>query len=84
MIAERKHPPSRCRSCGARIVWATMERSGKHSPFVLDPDGEWIINHEGVASHQGKAPEFVPPEQCVARYKSHFADCPQSGSWRKK
>lgn len=71
-----------CKSCHAPIVWATMERTGKSSPFEPDPEGEWIINSEGVASHQGKSPEFF--EHVVPRYTSHFARCKDAGTWRKK
>lgn len=73
-----------CGSCRARIVWAKMERTGKAAPFEPDPEGEWIINAGGVASFQGKAPEFMPVENIVPRYKSHFATCAQAKQWRKR
>ncbi|HKP08323.1 MAG TPA: hypothetical protein VJU58_13805 [Microbacterium sp.] len=67
---------SRC-TCGALIVLATMERSGKRAPFELDADGEWTIL-DGIASHQGKAPAWTPPERCVPRWSSHFERCSSS------
>lgn len=75
---------ARCGSCRALIVFAKMERSGKSAPFEPDPDGDWVITKEGVASHQGKAPAFQPAEQSVPRWTSHFARCPDSKTWRKK
>lgn len=77
MTAASMVQAGRCRSCSARIVWAKMERTGKTAPFELDADGEWVINGEGVASFQGKAPEFMPVENIVPRYTSHFATCAQ-------
>lgn len=75
-------PPSTCRSCGAAIVWATSERTGKHMPFVQDDTaGEWVIT-DGKASHQGTAPASYG-EHTLPRYKSHFADCPQAEQWRR-
>jgi hypothetical protein len=74
---------ARCKSCRALIAWAKMERSGKASPFEPDPEGEWIIV-DGVASHQGKVPEWQPPERSVPRWTSHFARCADAKSWRKK
>ena len=82
-VAASKVKADHCRSCGARIVWAKMERSGKFAPFEPDADGEWIINPEGIASHQGKAPAFLKEEQIVPRYTSHFASCAHAKQWRK-
>lgn len=72
---------SKCRSCGAAVVWARMATSGKLSPFQLDEAGEWVIVDE-VASHQGRAPEGIDP--AAPRFTSHFSTCPNAGTWRKK
>lgn len=70
----------RCKSCGADVLFARHERTGKWMPFQLDESaGEWIIV-DGSASHQGKAPEHWGS---VPRYTSHFATCPQAGRWRR-
>lgn len=82
MTTASKVQAARCRSCGARIFFATMERTGKNAPFELDANGEWIITAGGIASFQGKTPEFFP--QVAARYTSHFARCAQAKSRRKK
>ena len=74
---------TRCRSCGKEIVFARMATSGKSAPFERDEAGEWIVV-DGVASHQGKAPENQPTESTVPRWTSHFARCAQAASWRKR
>jgi len=84
VVAEVPVSNARCKSCGTLIAFAKMERSGKIAPFEPDADGEWVISKEGVASHQGKAPAFQPPENTVPRWTSHFARCPDSHTWRKK
>lgn len=64
-------------------MFAKMERTGKYAPFEADAEGEWIIV-DGVASHQGKVPEWQPPERSLPRWTSHFATCPDAGHWRGK
>lgn len=68
---------SACRSCGARIVWATTT-SGKAAPFEIDETGKWEIGADGVARRFPDA-KFASPE----RYTSHFATCKNAASHRK-
>lgn len=70
---------ARCRSCEARIEWATVVKSGKKMPF----DGEIVpvrSYHEGPDSFTGRLIEVVDTTVTT----SHFATCPQSDRWRKK
>lgn len=64
-----------CRSCGAKLVWATTA-VGKKMP--LEPcavaDGNIRIDQAGIArvGRMGTGP-----------YRSHFATCPNANDWRK-
>lgn len=73
-----------CRSCGAPIVWATSERSGKPMPLnatplkVITGRGEFVII-------KGVARKATPDDARLARdhYTSHHSNCPQADQWRK-
>jgi hypothetical protein len=70
-----------CRSCGARIVWARSEKTGKPMPVDVDEvdDGNLVF----VAMQEDGTP--------IARYVangeglrvSHFATCPDAKAHRK-
>jgi hypothetical protein len=77
---------TRCKSCGAPIVWAVSVNTGKALP--LDPEAgtegnvrlEWtrdgtpyvtVLTDKQRAGHRG------------ALYRSHWATCPDSQSWRR-
>lgn len=75
-----------CKSCGASIVWA-HSTLGKAMPFVRDDSGEWAIDDKGVARHVGKPAaqlELGATAKPASRYTSHFANCKDAASWRKK
>ena len=75
---------SKCRSCGAEIIWIKM-RSGKAMPcdatpvnYTPDPDGELLVvdkNGNTVRGTRGGD---------ESGYVSHFATCPQAGMFRRK
>lgn len=75
-----------CKSCGASIVFAHTV-VGKAAPFVRDDAaGEWEIDGKGVARHVGKPAaqlELGAPAR-APRWTSHFADCKDGASWRKR
>ncbi len=75
--------PTKCRSCGASIVFAIAYATGKKMPLQLDSVGEWVIEN-GNAVHLGPVPVqsdmFAGPGP--QRYTSHFAVCPQAEKWR--
>lgn len=75
---------SKCKSCGAAIVFA-YTTAGKKAPFQADDAGEWILEN-GTARHIGPRPQQLelggaPGPQ---RYTSHFSSCPQASTWRGK
>jgi hypothetical protein len=59
---------TRCRSCGATVVWVITEgnakRPGKRMPLSAAKTETNVLG------------ERVAP--------SHFADCPQANDWRRK
>lgn len=80
----------KCRSCGARIYWATMEESGKLAPINVDedPSGTCVLR---AIVEKGQIIGLVcrvvaldgitlPGER---RRTSHFATCPNANSHRK-
>lgn len=76
-----------CRSCGAEIVWAKVQRrwNGPESNMPLDAepvaDGEWLLDPEkGTASYVGKEPSLI----AEGRHRAHWATCPNADRHRKK
>jgi hypothetical protein len=76
-----------CRTCNAPITWV-ITPTGGHMPLNPEPaddgniwiatltaDGKMVI---GVALHHDGVPEGQ------TAYVSHFVDCPQAQSWRKR
>ena len=65
---------SKCRSCGAKIIWATTER-GKRMPLDAVADTRIVLEHR----------DGQPPlARVVATYVSHFTTCPNAAEHRKK
>ena len=63
---------SRCRSCGAEIVWLKTAASGKPMPVDAAPEKRVVIGeHSGLA--------YV-----LETYTPHWATCPQAESWRRR
>ena len=86
-------PEARCKanSCGARIVWATNVASGRRMPVDAEPTAEGNV----VLLHGNDGPEArVLSKADVAKRgarldgtydlrTSHFATCPEAGSFRR-
>lgn len=72
---------SKCRSCDASIVWATVAESGKRMPLDAEPDPTGLV---GIISEQPV--KIVVHGQATlddgVRYTSHFATCPDHNDWR--
>jgi hypothetical protein len=70
---------SKCRSCGAPLLWA-QTTAGKNMPLDAAPtaNGNIELRH-GLA-------RYVTPDAnaTTPRYTSHFATCPNAGQHRKK
>ena len=62
---------TRCRSCGAPIIWMVTEQ-GKKIP--VDPDDVDEIDLE----YEEGTPIFDP-----STHISHFATCPDANKWRR-
>lgn len=68
----RDYQPSKCRSCGAKIMWVKTAK-GKNMPINYDPD----LAHEFVGE-KGTKPEFDRD-----RMTSHFETCPNADDHRR-
>jgi hypothetical protein len=66
--------PGACRSCGARIEWATVVASGKKMPFDAP------VHVVSAYERDGKVIDTIDP----AKSPSHFATCPDAHKWRKR
>lgn len=67
---------TKCRSCGAPIVFAITEK-GRRMPLDANPDpaGEWTVTAWGDLK---PADDSTPAEE---RRTSHFVTCPQGRAW---
>ncbi len=72
---------SKCRSCGAPIIWAMTEK--KTMPVDAVPSDKGNV---AVAIHGGtvRAIVGVGPDSIGPRHLSHFVTCPQAAKWRKR
>lgn len=77
--------PTKCKSCGAEIVFAYHFTTGKNAPFQKDDVGHFILEN-GAAKHVGAPPAQLAlgtvNEEQPQRYTSHFAKCPNAAQWR--
>jgi hypothetical protein len=76
----------KCRSCQAEIFWA-LTSDGKRMPVnaMPDPTGGFVlelVSYLPAGEHlEARVFDFHHNER--KRYTSHFATCPDAGSWRK-
>lgn len=79
-----------CSSCGAEIVWGTMEKSGKPMPLdALKPaefgrpapvtHGDWVLVVGKIRRATAEDRRLLRPT-----YTSHFAHCPAAEQHRKR
>lgn len=73
---------TRCRSCGADVVFLNTE-GGKVAPFQVDPTGRWVIDGRR-ALYVGDTRQLEIGVAQPTYYKSHFATCPQGDQWRRR
>lgn len=71
---------SRCKSCGAAIVWARTI-GGKRMPVDAEPSagGSVVLHGDGTCT---VVPLSGKPDG-VSLHKSHFATCPNAEEHRK-
>lgn len=82
-----EYAPSKCRSCGASIMWVKTSR-GKNMPIDYDKD----LEHEftSVPGDRGPVKEAgrdrqgpTKPSWDPDRMTSHFETCPNAGDHRQ-
>lgn len=73
---------SRCRSCGAEIVWA-LTNTGRRMPVDATPS---TIGNLALDYVDGEAHVAVVSDDRgrVLRFRPHFATCPDAQSWRQR
>jgi len=74
---------SKCRSCGAAVLWAPSATTGKLCILDADPvpDGNTAIVDGKAYVESGSMFEPLPEGP---RYKSHWATCPDARQWRTR
>lgn len=83
------HTLSKCRSCGAEIIWCVTE-NGKAIPVTAKPNENGNIKlvsaddprEPFVAKVLKKNEQSAQPK--TFRYISHFVDCPNAAHHRRK
>lgn len=71
-------PSSKCRSCGAPIIWALTD-SGRRMPVDENTDGRgnlMLVRRETTVYVK-----VVPIGR--GNHRPHFATCPQATEWRR-
>ena len=84
-LPESKKPNvCKCRSCGAEIVWVTMQGSGKNMPCdaelihaVKDDAAKTSFVLPGGIVKRGREGRHPNGEADFVGYRSHFETCPQ-------
>lgn len=83
--------PSKCRSCGADVLWAQWA-SGKKMPVDAEPDmrtpgkgGTLVLSVRGGAFGSLIVEKYDEATHGVKRnrYTSHFATCPNADEHRR-
>lgn len=71
--------PTRCRYCGAPILWARTAK-GRRIPLAAVPVAGGNLDLDPAA---GQVAYVAGPVSTEVRYVSHFATCPSAGKARK-
>jgi hypothetical protein len=74
-----------CRSCGAAIIWAKHETTGKLSCYDEEPTlrGTWGLVRRGNETVARKLTPELAADPRMKRRTSHFATCPNAASHRR-
>lgn len=74
---------SRCRSCGALVVWVRTEATNALMPLDSAPkDGGNIVIKDGLA--RVMAGDLLDEVIDGPRYQSHFVSCPAAAKHRER
>jgi hypothetical protein len=70
-----------CQSCGAAILWRKNVKSGRPMPLDAEPtpSGNTVLVGDDYAETLAKGDARWNSD---ARYRSHFATCPQGRAWQ--
>jgi len=71
--------PSRCRSCGAAVLWLRHHRTGRLAPIDAEPADNGIAILVGDDRYAIVVQATPAP---ITRYAPHYATCPQAATWR--
>ena len=85
---------SRCRGCGAEVIWIRTAASRRKTPADAEP--VWILQDGGgntflqkdgsviFGRKIGDAWDDDPDANVIEAYESHFATCPVGGQFRNR
>jgi hypothetical protein len=79
-------PMVRCRSCGARIFWATTDR-GKAMPIDVEPAAEGNVRLRWSSEGTPLVTVLTNGQREEHRgelYQAHFRSCPDADRWRRR
>jgi len=84
---------SKCKSCGAEIIWIKMKGTGKAMPCDaqkvsysenLHPGAEGVQVQTLVTEHGTVVRTYFDSDGDKVGYVSHFATCPAASEHRKR
>ena len=85
---------SRCRGCGAEVIWIRTAASRRKTPADAEP--VWILPESGgntflqkdgsviLGRKIGDAWDDDPDANVIEAYESHFSTCPVGGQFRNR
>lgn len=75
-----------CRSCGAPIIWAVGEATGKGNPLDAEPVENGTLQAVGNRADGRMMVRYLRKDEVanpnLLRYVSHFSTCPNADSHR--
>lgn len=75
-----------CRDCGAAMIWAKWQDSGKGIPLNAEPDpddGNLRLHADGTVERLSGGDLTAARVDEEDLYLTHFATCPHADSFRK-
>ena len=85
---------SRCRGCGAEVLWIRTAANRRKTPVDAEPvsilqgtGGDTFLQKDGnvvFGRKIGDAWDDDPDANVIEAYESHFATCPVGGQFRNR